>query len=78
MSATTNVHAPGALSHSTFLLLIARAGSARSMLDRAPGLRRRAVELNGAGLRGSGLRSTLLVPTSAALLATTHSVIGFS
>ena len=67
MSATTKVHAPGALSHSTFLLLMARSGSARSMLDRAPGLRRRAVGLYGAGLRGCGLCSSVLA-ASAALL----------
>ncbi len=71
MSATTNVHAPGALSHSTFLLLIARAGSARSMLDRAPRLRRRAPGLRSAGLRGSGLRRPGLcssVPAASAAL----------
>lgn len=70
MSATTKVHAPGALSHSTFLLLMARSGSARSMLDRAPGLRRRAVGLYGAGLRGCGLCSSVLA-ASAALLGLT-------
>ena len=78
MSATTKVHAPGALSHSTFLLLMARSGSARSMLERAPGLRRRAMGLYGAGLRGCGLCSSVLAASAALLTRAGSESRGFS